>query len=637
MSEASAEQGPSARPLPAVLGVPGPDAAHAADEPLGGAGAAPRAAPAARVAPLGIVLLLALMAALALLTWRAWADVFVDFGRELYQPWRVTQGEVLYRDLAAFNGPLSVYWNAGWMALVGGYTGLIVSNLLLLALLVWLLARFLARLATPFAALAAVVLFLLVFAFGHTSGVGNYEFPSPYAHEATHGLLLALAALALLHAEGRGGRARLVGAGLLLGLVFLTKLELFLAAALALALGAWLRARSLGRSPRADLGLLALGACAPVALAVLLLATAMPLGAALAGLCEAWRGALGPTAQLSYYRGELGTGFDRPLANLAILGWTTAGFLGLVVLASLGERAAPRGGWRAALLAFLGLSWLLSLLPAVPFGTLAGRPLPALMLLFGCALCVRWRGALDPDERALLAARASFVAFALACLAKMLLAARLWHYGFVLALPAVLVCVLYGLAWLPAQWRARGSSGRIVQACFLALLARLAWVHGETSVASYRERTVPVAAGPDRLWADERGTYAQRALEAIEEHVPPDGTLLVLPEGVMLNYLARRPTPTRFVNFMPPELALWGERAMLAELEARPPDAVLLVHKRTSEYGLELFGRDYGVELFAWVRERYEPVWSHGDPPLAETSRMGVALLLPRRPGAVQR
>lgn len=590
---------------------------------------------AQRVPLWATALVLALGAALAALTWRAWADVFVDFGRELYLPWRVSEGDVLYRDLAAFNGPLSVYWNAGWMALAGGYGGLIAANLLSLALLVLLLLRTLARLGDAFAAIAGTVFFLLVFAFGQTSGVGNYEYPSPYAHEATHGLLLALAALALLHGGERAGRgpsdrARILGAGFLLGLVALTKLELLAAAAPALACGAWLRARSLGRRAGADLARGALAACVPPALALALLATAMPLGEAVRGLLEPVRGALGPVARLAYYRGELGTGLDAPLANLGRAALGTALVLGLVVVASLAERLAPRGSWRARAALFLGVGWLLSLLPHTVLGYHAGRPLPILMLLFCVALLVRWRRAREPAERALLAARASFVLLALLCLAKMPLAARLWHYGFVLAVPATLACFLYGLAWLPERWRAAGSSGRLARAAFLALFALVAFAYARESAASYRARTEEVGSGSDRLVADRRAGFAARALEAIEACVPADGTLLVLPEGVTLNYLARRRTPTRFVNFMPPELALWGEDAMLAALAAHPPDAVLLVHKRTDEYGLPLFGRDYGERLLAWVRERYTSVWSDGDPPLEEGSSMGVALLLPR-------
>ncbi len=74
---------------------------------------------------------------------------------------------------------------------------------------------------------------------------------------------------------------------------------------------------------------------------------------------------------------------------------------------------------------------------------------------------------------------------------------------------------------------------------------------------------------------------------------------------------------------------MFGEAEKLAALQAAPPDAVLLIHKDTSEYGLPLFGRDYGRALFAWVQSRYHEVWvdPEGDPPLQPGSRLGSALL----------
>ena len=46
-------------------------------------------------------------------------DPVVDFGRELYVPWRITQGDVLYQDIAYFNGPLVPYINAAIFAVFG--------------------------------------------------------------------------------------------------------------------------------------------------------------------------------------------------------------------------------------------------------------------------------------------------------------------------------------------------------------------------------------------------------------------------------------------------------------------------------------------------------------------------------------
>ena len=171
-------------------------------------------------------------------TWGRWLNLLVDFGGELYVAWRIAAGEVLYRDLAYFTGPLSPYVNALWFSWFGtGLWTLVVANLVLVGLLTALLYRLLAILGDRLSATVGCVVFLVAFAFS-TIGDGNYNFVCPYSHEALHGTLLALAALSSLGAWLRSGRSRwILCAGAMLGLCFLTKGEIFVALALALATG----------------------------------------------------------------------------------------------------------------------------------------------------------------------------------------------------------------------------------------------------------------------------------------------------------------------------------------------------------------------------------------------------------------
>ena len=39
--------------------------------------------------------------------WGRVGEVAIDFGREVYVPWQIAQGRVLYRDLAYIFGPLT--------------------------------------------------------------------------------------------------------------------------------------------------------------------------------------------------------------------------------------------------------------------------------------------------------------------------------------------------------------------------------------------------------------------------------------------------------------------------------------------------------------------------------------------------
>ncbi len=143
-----------------------------------------------------------------------------------------------------------------------------------------------------------------------------------------------------------------------------------------------------------------------------------------------------------------------------------------------------------------------------------------------------------------------------------------------------------------------------MMACALvaAIVSYLALSH-----AWYRSKVVTIGSGGDRFLASARGMAVYEALRQLKQMTPHNGTLAVLPEGVMMNYLSRRESPLRLVNFMPPELIAFGERALLDSLESRPPDVVFLVQRDTSEYGYPRFGTtaSYGQQVISWVKESY--------------------------------
>ena len=339
-------------------------------------------------AALGPALLGAIGLVMAAWTWLSWPDALVDYGREVYLAWRLAQGEVLYRDLAHFGGPLSPALNAASFRLFGpGIATLSAVNGAWIALLTLLFYRLLREVADRFAATVGCAVFLVLFAFPQLLVTPNYNFVSPYSHELTHGVLLGVAAIGAGTAYARrAGRDSAVWAaaatGLCLGLTLLTKPEIVFATAPAVAVGAGLvaRARPLRRADRArDAIAFGVGLVAPALAAVVLLATAMPVSDAWRGLSTTWRALA--LADLSFYQRMRGTD-DVARSFGLLLGWSAAwaGVLGAgVALARLSARR-PRleRGLGVGLCAFATLA--LGFVFAVPWLDFA-RPYPVVLAL----------------------------------------------------------------------------------------------------------------------------------------------------------------------------------------------------------------------------------------------------------------
>lgn len=574
-------------------------------------------------------------AAMLAWTWGTWPNAVVDFGRELYVAWRLAEGDVLYRDIAWFNGPLSAYRNALLFWTFGpGLAVLVAANVLdvvAIVLLSWALLR---RVADATAAFVGAGVFLVAFAFCQIDAVGNDNYLTPYSHEATHGVLWSLAALWASSALRERPRRAAAASGALLGLVALTKAEPLVAAAAGLACGLLLdaRARRTGVAEAgARLAILLGAASVPVLAAALLLGLALPWQ-------DAWRGALGawPAVLASevtsqyFYRATLGlVDLDGNLIRLLRwgAGWVlAAGATALVALRVRPESEALTPARAAAYAGAAGVSGLFLL----SFGVsreiawpeiLRPLPLVAGLLAAGAVLqALRTR-----DERAVTAA--ALLVFATCLLAKVLLRTRLDQYGFALALPGTLAVVAAGVAWLPSWVGHRGGDARLARAVFLGLLSAVGIGLLPTIAAHVAVRDTPVGSGRDAFRSDAFTAGILDQTLAFLATRGPEETLAVVPEGVMIDYLSRRVNPTGHVNLMPPELLIFGEDRILAAFRAHPPDLVALAHKDTREYGVGFFGRGYGRALYRFVREGYQPVASFGDRPLVPGSRFGVTLL----------
>jgi hypothetical protein len=559
----------------------------------------------------------AILAALAMLwwTWNKWPDILINFGRELYVPWQLSLGKVLYIDIAYFNGPVSPYFNSLWFRLFGPrLIVLVFANLAFLLLLIFLVCALARKISGRTGAVAASLVFVAIFAFGDYSEVGNYNYVCPYSHEMVHGVLLSFGALLCMMIYCDTSRmSALFAAGLLTGLVLLTKAEIFLAlfCAMSVALTATLllKRAKISTSLKAALGFPA-SAILPPLIGALSMTPALGPAPALKGVAGSFYHlfANDKVAKLPFYVKGMGTDdIGGNLVRMLTAAGATAAFLaGAAALGILFPYSARRHpASPAAAFVMCGLVFWFAF--RIEWLTFIGRPFPLFMLVIAVTLTLFIislfrRGCFDPHPIQQLA----LVVFSLMLLGKMLLNSRIDQYEFVLAMPAAMILTVLVVDWLP-EWvsRSHGYAGaaRAAGAAILFVVAVQFILLANSHLAA---KTVRVSNGSDEVLTYPRGIVVNEGIGALRTLMKPGETMAVVPEGVMLNYLVRVDNPTPYINYLPPDVLMFGEEKMLAAFKAHPPDYIVAVPHSFHEYGVEGFGEGYATDLASWIVNSYE-------------------------------
>ena len=565
-------------------------------------------------------------------SWLRWVDPVIDFGREVYLPWRILQGEHLGRDFVHPYGPLSVYLNAGLMGIFGvSVRTLVIANLAVFGGVVFCLYRVLRRSFGFLPAAVASLVGVAVFGFAHYWGINNYTYAAPYSHEATHGMLLLLLLLLWLgrprsmHYSLRDGFI----AGALTGFCWLTKTE-YVAGSLLLITITLLRLAS-DRTLRPRLGRWA-GGCTvglglTLGLAAVLLATVMPVATSVRLALNAL---LAPLAYGEYSRSAhvlRFLGADNLWANVQTVIIRGGGTLGcLAAITAAGRYASARPSrWAKVLFIGIVLAGVLAAIPRIPW-LFCGTAFPVLLAAAAGIMVIQVRAAQRP--RGSFPCRQwnqlLFLTAAVGLLARMAFDPTISHYGFFQALLAgTWLC-----GYLVGEWPRLATSSPLVRGgLIVAVLVLLGG--GSVSLVNisqrfYRAKGTAIGEGGDRVWGFAPQIYAlpeywELARRYVVAHSPPGSSLLVVPEGLSLNYWTRRRHPLRITDLLPATLRL-NRGDVVAELAAHPPKSVVLVSRpNMTELGYATYGQDAssGQAILEWVSRHYTLVAEVGSKPFA--------------------
>jgi 4-amino-4-deoxy-L-arabinose transferase-like glycosyltransferase len=559
--------------------------------------------------------------------------VLVDFGSELYIPWQLAKGKLLYHDVMSLHGPFSFYFNAILFKLFGThYHVIIISNIVFVLILITLILKIGYIISDRTTAVAISFLFILVFAFNQYVGIANYNYISPYSHNATHGLIFSIFCFYLIYLYQRKKKKRYVFLlGLISAVVFLTKPEIFIAAITATAffsLGMLLQERPPFRKVSYQILIYLTGFFLPLCIFYISLPSGISANQKLTVIFGGWIPLFKMTAHLSpFYKWGMGT--DNLASNIKDMfvgaSLTAAFFIILSLLSIAVKRHTEKTNHLLYLASIVLTALLIWFLPYINWNLIIkGIPLITgsffFFLVFKIIYSLLDKRSIDKYLFPLM-----MVTFSMCLLLKMIFNVRIYHYGFVLAMPAILTLSVVGVSEIPRYINNKGAYGFLIRSICIVFLTVFVFANMNISSYFYSRKNVMITNVTDKIIADERGNYLNPVLASLKKQIKSGDTLAVLPDGVMVNYLLRVDNPTPYIDFMPPVLHSYGEDSVLKTYQNNPPDYILLVERNTSEYGYPFFGRDYAKMIYQWIQENYHEVEVFGNPPF--TNR-GFGLLL---------
>lgn len=575
---------------------------------------------AAPVAIIGAVMLV--------LSWRRWADLIVDYGREVYVPWQLSQGSLLYRDIASFYGPLSNYWNSFLMRVFGpSLFPIQLCNILLIAILAYIIYRLFESDEDSLSPAVLSSSFIILFALGKHFNLGSYNYVAPYSHELVHGVVLSFSAIYALRLYIRNNRRSWAFiAGFLTGLVLLTKMEIAFALILAIfpAFAFAIRCKEGAGQGRLikSLAIVIAGAAVPVLLFIGYFSIYMGLTDAFRAVFSSWMIVAGTNISSDrFYKTVMG------IDNLAlnIRGMLTAASWFLFLLIPLAVNYLFRNnafaGKYGGFVSFAAVGAVMAYFSVdIPWDLLFW-PLPiftaAIALIFGVRLLIS-----GGEDRSRTVPLFALSVFAGLLLLKIVFITRIYGYGFVLAMPATLLVFYMLLSWVPAALKQRWGNAAIFRYSVLAALICLLSVYTVKSYRLYGMMDYSFGKGGDALITSEPlgGKAADILLEQINLVMGQEDNFVILPEGALFNYLSRRKNPTRFVTYMPTDMTMYGEERIVAALADSRPDFIILISRDTIEYGVHYLGQGYGDRIFDFVKNGYEDIVRIGDMGFLENS-----------------
>lgn len=577
------------------------------------------------------IILAVLSVALFLSGWHLWTDFQTDIGNNIYTFWQVADGKKLYSEIAYYHGPISPLFNGMLFRIFGtSVEHLAFFHLVITFLIVWQLHILFKKIFDLNTAWLISIFFLFVFAFAQNNQLNSYNFILPYKFEAAYGTFFSITGFTFLmsYKESKN-KIFLFFYGITIGLTLLTSVEVAFTNILCFFFVIF--ALQFEEKKIQNALMILFGGLIPLIFIFMYFLDGNNLFTALE---YTFRGIFVPfnlskVRSLPFYQ-EISGFNDVPgnLLRIFISFFVVLGLIGIFIFISNKlKNCSNKFIYSLAIGISIVFFLCVEFNPFFSFWREYQKQLSfsAVLIFIYYQLPLFRRKKLNSRDFLL----AAFSCFSLLLLSKIFLKPRLDYYGFFLAMPSMLLLIGFIFHTLPNWLETKNIKTQFYRIIIFFIFIVVSILHYQITLQNYELKTIYLGSNKDGIGVtgpeiNKQGLLLKDALLWIENTIPKNSNLLMLPEGDIFNYMTRRIRPIPF-SLHPLEYSIMNENSTIQLLKKKPPEFIGIIGRDATSLGYGTFGVDpeYGKNVVEWIFKNYDRKIQLGGNPLI-AGQMGI-------------
>ncbi len=582
------------------------------------------------------IVIFASFAYLLSVTWLKCGDLIIDTSRELWVPYKILKGTVLYKDifyLFGFFVPYFIsflykFFSVNLYVLIG----LGIATTILMSIVIYKICRFFMDEITSG---LAVLNFLFVFAFGFYTYNNIFNFILPYSFSSTIFILFISFALYFFIKFILSEKEKYLFAwSIFLALAFFCRPEFSFLTWIGFAL---IAAIIIIKGKHKDFLKIILYILLPLVIALLGYLIFLWKHSAFAGFRES----MIDTIKFEIFNSAVTqkrAGVDAILENSRLMVCSLLFHLVIISLLAVGsslissyqlnkKRINICLGFIILLLAFAAAHTVFQTAPSI-FTNIQYRCIPIILVIGISLFFIRAiRNPFSSQEN--LSLLTLFI-ISFLIIIRILLKTNPDNYGFYL-LGMGMVCYFIFFMKIFKSFITKRIKGpkelfHILLIIFFIFLMVPYW---QVSSRLYKSKNLKViiSRGEIICWPDSRTVTFWEAVGYLIKNTAKDDNVVVFPEGVSMNFFADRVNPLKYYHFLPFDIERIGEDKIVSQLIDRNVKYIIIDNRLTYEYGQPWFGVHYGKKISSWIYNNYSIVKEFGPRPFTGAKESGVVIL----------